>query len=188
MKFIRLFLIIIFLGSAVSCSKNEENTPIGGVVGNITMLFSVSDKNGNDLLDPEYENNILEGTSLTYNKKIYPVDNTLQKNYDNYINGIPERTDLGSFVGLQLVNRYYVKNCYGYIYAKDHYYLYSGSLESGEERDDDIIINWGDGSKDIVHYHAHFDKKQGFFVRKVYLNDKIYETNSKISLKFDFIK
>lgn len=188
MKTVRYLFVILLASIAVSCSKNEENIPVGGMVGDITLLFSVSNASGNDLLDPEYENNILEGTSLTYNKKVYPIDNTLQKNYDNYINGIPERTDLGLFVGLQLVNCDYVKKCLGYFYAKNQYYLCSGSLNSGEDRDDDIIINWGDGSKDIVHYHAHYDKKHGFFVRKVYLNDKLYETNSKISLKFDFIK
>ena len=89
MKTVRFLLVILLASIAVSCSKHEEEKLTSSAF-DIEILFSLSDKSGNDLLNPEYENNILEEISLSYNKKEYPVDQTLQNNLDNLKNGSSE--------------------------------------------------------------------------------------------------
>ena len=87
MKKYRLSLPLFALLALVlfSCQKEEEQ--LTGVIQEMMIFFSVCDANGNDLLDPENENNILEDITLTYNKKTYPVDFDLQNRLDDWSSG-----------------------------------------------------------------------------------------------------
>ncbi|MBO7562814.1 MAG: hypothetical protein J6X91_07535 [Bacteroidales bacterium] len=183
MKTVRFLFVILLASIAVSCSKHEEEKAYG-TLNDITMVFSVSDANGNDLLNPEYENNILEGTTLLYRKKVYPVDQTLQNNLDNFKNGSSEWKN--STCLLQLLSSEWVQKYVGWGIAKDQYHLYIGPLNPIEQRDEDIIINWGDGSKDVIHYYYHYDEKKKKASRRVMFNNKFLE--DKISIRLDLVK
>lgn len=178
-----LFYIVVAFCSIVSCSKHEEKT-FSATISNIQIVVSVSDASGKDLLDPENENNILEGTTLLYRKKVYPIDHTLQNNLDNWKNGIPENKKTESL--LHLLTGEWVHKFIGIGFAKDQYHLYIGSLNPLEERDEDIIINWGNGSKDIIHYYYHWDEKKKKASRRVTFNNNLLE--DKLRIRIDLVK
>ena len=185
MKKYRLSLPLFALLALVlfSCQKEEEQ--LTGVIQEMMIFFSVCDANGNDLLDPENENNILEDITLTYNKKTYPVDFDLQNRLDDWSSGngrFPHEIN-----GLlQLLSVKWVRTYVGFVIA-DKYYLIIGPMSARVERDEDYIIDWGDGSKEIIHYYYHFDTKKRKASRRVTINGKPHE-GDKIYVRLDFIK
>lgn len=94
----------------------------------VTIRAYVVDGNGTDLLNPENENNVLDGVSLTYRDDVYFLTQKTKE--------LPLE-----FHGFELFTD-----------AEGKYYLYFGELDGADEYDDDFIITWKSGAQDIIHY------------------------------------
>ncbi len=116
------FAVIVLL-SAVTLLADSCAMDYAAVV----LRIYVTDKQGNDLLNPEVNGFIGNNIELEFRGEKYTTTN------------IPTKTTSYTFHGLS-VNQD----------NEDKYYLYFGQLSGEEKFDDEFRITWGDGSKDII--------------------------------------
>lgn len=104
----------------------------------VTLHIYVSDAEGNNLVDPNYEQNILHGLSITYKGDTYE-----QVPFTDESDIIDTKTYVPTFLGL-----------FNYADANNVWYVGFGEIDGELDMDEDLTINWPDGSTDVIHYHC----------------------------------
>ena len=127
---------LILLMSVSACDDNE-----GRIVdwAPVSISLTVTDSNnGSDLLNPQNNSNILDGTSLTFKEKTYEVS------YDfiNHFEG--SKAYMPTMYGLQ----FDTVRTNGNVLCR----LLFGEIDGGADMDEDLVINWGDGTTDVINY------------------------------------
>ena len=98
----------------------------------VNILISVRDRQGADLLDPERSDSYFRNASIQYKGETYPAR----------LEG-----DAGS--------RVYIASIYGYyLIYQGGWKLIFGEIDGAVDMDEDLILSWPDGTKDIIHYHC----------------------------------
>lgn len=108
----------------------------------VNIYIYATDSVGNSIIQPE-----MPGMSLTYKGETYTV-----KDWNEKVNQIQTRAYLAILHGLYAQQDY---NSY-----RNEYRLVFGEIDGAADMDEDITLNWPDGSTDVIHYHCS-DHKEG---------------------------
>ncbi len=135
---VKLMFILLATMGLFGCSEEHKNDPIEIDFAPISISFTVQDRAGNDLLSPQYENNILSDS-------IYIV-------YDNM------KFPLGVDMSEQTQTRAYYAPLSGLEHSKfgNDYYFTFGSFNGDQNWDDTFEVHWGDGSSDKISFIRSF--------------------------------
>lgn len=161
----RTFTKLILLAAVVFSAACSDDNPSGVRCDMIwdfypmNITFKVSDAGGHDLLDPEYDKNILEDISVKYRGNTYvvdePGDTPFTRAYMPHWHGLHTR------------------------YSKDEecLLLYFGEFSPsfyGSHKDDKLTIDWGDGTKDKVTFDFYVTYKDcaPIVTKRIFLNGK----------------
>ena len=143
-----LFLLAtLFLAGACNILPDDPDTPIVDWYP-VNVILTVQDSNGNDLLDPSREDTFAHGTTLAFKGETYGVQAILYSSSA----GKPEtKAYLARIRGLQLD--------YGNVWISQDvqrtcYYLVFGEIDGAVDMDEDLVVKWPDGSKDVITYHC----------------------------------
>lgn len=155
-KLLFLFLILFSISGVLSsCNQTEDDYYIIDWAP-VSLFIEVKDKAGNDLLDPDVENNILAGTTILYKGTTYEVKRDHYDQFLDYLQKTATRAYLAHMYGLQLMN----KNMFNREDLTDVFYLEFGEIDGAVDMDEDFVITWPDKSKNVIHYHCS-DHKYG---------------------------
>ncbi len=166
MKRIPSLLMLLVMMTVTSCDF-FENEIIGDKIidyAPITIEISATDTEGNDLFDPQFQDNVLDqNITFTYCDSTYEVDITTARYYQTrtYL-ALPHPPVLHS--------------------GADHYFIQIGEW-AGDQKwtDEPIVINWPDGT----HHRLTFTlKKAGITHAKYYLDGQEHRGN-KFSLVYE---
>lgn len=108
----------------------------------VNIYIYATDSVGNSIIQPE-----MPGMSLTYKGETYTVKDLNEKG-----NQVQTRAYMATMQGL------YVQRDYDTYQAE--YRLVFGEIDGAADMDEDITLNWPDGSTDVIHYHCS-DHKEG---------------------------
>lgn len=136
----------------VSCLGDEDDSWDGIIVdwNPVVLIFEVHDASGNDLLDPALANNLIEETTISFQGKTYGVSHSWLDT-GHLTEAKPEtRAYLPTMRGLQLIKKSFVHP----LETKDGYALYFGEIDGVFDIDEDLVLQWPDGKKNIIHYHC----------------------------------
>ena len=167
MKCLNLLASLSLLFTAVACGDDS-----GWIVDWTPVCVSITatDMNGNDLLDPASNSCILEGTTLTFQEETYEVSYDFMNRFEGAKAYMPR------MYGLQLDT----------LRTADEvrYMLFFGEIDGAKDMNEDIVINWGNGTTDIINYHCwkHNERKLSC-KREWKVNGKKVDGN-----KFAFVK
>lgn len=143
-----ILLLMTVLG-VLSCTAEDsltglpQDTGMVGSYGNyssgiitqwmpVNVFVRIRDKQGADLLDPERNASYYPNASIEYKGKVYPAR---------------QAGDIGSRAYQATIYGYYLINQGGWM-------LMFGEIDGAADLDEDLILRWPDGSKDIIHYHC----------------------------------
>ena len=130
----------------------------------VNVYIYATDSTGNSIIGPE-----MPGMSLTFKNETYTVRNWYHK-FDSLIY---TRAYLAVIDGL-----------YAEPYYDDNdsllYRLSFGEIDGAADMDEDITLNWPDGSTDVIHYHCsdHKEGKNPKCNRSWKLNGKKHDGNA----------
>ena len=127
----------------------------------VNIYIYATDKEGNSIIEPD-----MPGMTLTYKDRTYSV-NDWNNRYDT-----PTKAYLAQLYGL-FAQEVEVRD------SVTTYRLIFGEIDGAADMDEDIILNWPDGSVDTIHYHCsdHKGGKNFKCNRSWKLNGKKHEGN-----------
>ena len=138
----------------VSCSEGlSDERPWDRLIVDwspVVLYFEIDDAAGNDLLDPELANKLVEETTITFKGKTYEVSRSWLDTGNRRDASLETRYYMPTMVGLQLIKWSMVRT----VETKDRYVLYFGEIDGALEMDEDLVIQWPDGKKNTIHYHC----------------------------------
>lgn len=153
-----LLIAVLFAGMSFSLTACDDEGEVDYVP--VKMLVYVSDGQGNDLLDPDNANNIIDKVTLTYRDSTYKVNNQIYT-----------RAYAASFLG-GIIEK---------ISTDNSYRLFIGEWDGdGKWNDEAVTLNWSDGTKNVISFSL---KKKGQTNAKYYLDGKKNDSNT-----FKFVK
>ncbi len=149
----------------ISCEKEPHNhNNNNGMIWDVTplnVIIYVQDSDGNDLLSPQFSDNILDDDIyVTYNDMKFP---------------------LGVDMSSETMSRAYLAVLSGLHHSKygNDYYLIFGEFDGATDWNDSFVIHWGDGTEDKIVFQHDFewsaDGSPDFVSSALYLNDKKVE-------------
>ena len=130
--------IVLGLVLLLAACDNENDRIVDWAPVDISI--TATDMYGNDLLDPLSNSSIVYGTTLTFKNKTYEVEYDIINHYDGakaympYMYGLQLDT---TRVGEERLCR-----------------LLFGEIDGGADMDEDLVINWGNGTSDVINYHC----------------------------------
>ncbi len=139
MKHRDLLAGLILLMSVSACDDDNN----GGVIVDwapVGISITATDSNGNDLLNPQSNSSILDGTSLTFKEKTYEVSYDFMNHFEGAKAYMPH------MYGLQLDT----VRTNGNTLCR----MLFGEIDGGADMNEDLVINWGDGTSDVINYHC----------------------------------
>lgn len=147
-------LLILVISTLQSCDIG--NDMIWDIYP-VNISFYVQDREGNDLLNPTTEGNILKNDiKVLYNGEEYPRDKDMSKT----------RAYLAVLSGLKTDK-----------YGND-YLLIFGEFDGAKDHNDSFTIDWGDGTQDRISFIHRFEmgnNEPKTYLTEVYLNRKKME-------------
>ena len=202
-KILTLLLALLTLGTFTSCIMttalliDEWAESEGGDYiidwAPVDLSIQLHDAQGNDLLDPENPNNLIDGTTLTFRGKTYEASREWYEKgmfhdwqYTEPIKGeeqeqevVSTRAYLACLYGL-----YLLRNGVPY-QEKPGFRLYFGEIDGGTNMSEELILSWPDGSRNVIYYHCsdHHEGKHASCNRWFKLDGK-----KQTSSEFDIIK
>lgn len=165
-KFTTALLFLLLSLCFYSCDTKVEDHDLIIDYVPITLHIQVVDKEGKTRLDTLAPNYLQEFPTLTYQNETHlctPPQKDRRFHRYNETNLPKLRAILAIFSGFHN------------IYCEDTQsrYLYFGELDGGSNYNDDFILTWPDGTKDVIHYDR---KVKGLDVKQSWsLNGKKME-------------
>lgn len=160
MKKVKLLFLFAMLftinGVLSSCDSSEDDNDYIIDWAPVSFFIEVRDKAGNDLLDPDAENNILAETTITYKGETYEVSRDNYDKFLDYLQNTATRAYAAHMYGVQLMN----KNLFNRDDLSNDFYLEFGEIDGALDMEEDFVITWPDKSKNVIHYHCS-DHKYG---------------------------
>ena len=126
------FVTLSVLLAATSC----EEIIGGGLIVDwtpVNVYIEAFDSDNNSIISPE-----MPGMTLTFKGETYTVRDKSSDVTKAY---------LAIMDGLLAVPQYEVD-------GKTVYHLVFGEIDGADDMDEDIVLNWPDGSQDVIHYHC----------------------------------
>ena len=151
-------------GFNVSLTKNSNfNDDIIWDFTTFNVNFFVSDKEGNDLINPDSKENILKNDiTVTYNDKEYKYKNE---------NKITPRLNLPAELAIRTF----------YYNSIDKFYIAFGEFTPIDNlKNETFTIDWGDGTKDEIKFDLYItweSPTEPIVHKKLYINDKEEEVD-----------
>ena len=108
----------------------------------VNVYLTVQDKSGKDLLDPESQDNWIEGTTITFKGETYKGSREW-RDARNDSDNVATRAYLAVMRGLNLVKD-----------SGNGFKLVFGEIDGAVDMDEDLVVSWPDGTKDTIHYHC----------------------------------
>lgn len=139
LRLLPLFLLLLVTGSC-------EVIPDDGWLVDwspVDVIIEAVDAGGNSIISPD-----MPGMSLTFKGETYTVK-TRQPEYK-----LPTKAYLAIMYGL-IATPWVVDE-----EGNQQYRLVFGEIDGAKDMDEDLILNWPDGSKDVIHYHCS-DHREG---------------------------
>ena len=132
----KILLTLLALTGILATGCEEEGYIVDWAPVNI--YIEAFDSAGNSIISPE-----MPGMTLTFKGEVYPViaDETPTKAYLAIIDGL-------------------VAKAYKEVDGKTIYRLVFGEIDGAKDMDEDIVLDWPDGSKDVIHYHCSDHKER----------------------------
>lgn len=127
-----ILLLTLFAFSSIILTSCEEKGFWCHDVSPFDINMIIEDADGNNLLNPEFEGNIIDEMTITYNDETYKIDNTKEK--------IATRALPSEFYGLRHL-------------CSDngrHFITFGNFVGEHNYKEEKITINWGDGTSDEV--------------------------------------
>lgn len=134
-KITALFAFAAVMISLSGCNRQSEEMLIVDW-SPVNIIIEATDSDGNSIISPE-----MPGMTLTYKGETYQV----KKLHDR--NEIQTKAYLAILFGLYAEP---VSDSEG----NTTYRLCFGEIDGAADMDEDIILNWPDGSEDTIHYHC----------------------------------
>ncbi len=133
-------MLLSLLASVVSCDKEESEGEEDDMIidwGPIVFQFRAQNSNGDDLLDSASANFAADGLTIEFKNhtETFKLKSSLSKYYMPYYDGIKLRQY--DYEGSPYFGQYYIE---------------FGEFNGANNYDDDFIVTWKDGSKDVVHF------------------------------------
>jgi hypothetical protein len=158
MKKILFVTLMLFVFPFAGCKFDDCSDMIWDFV-NYNVDFQVTDEAGNDLLNPETENNITgNDISVEYKGEVFKIKTETKANMP-----LP--------LGLRM-------NYYGTVPV---YLLSFGEFAPDVGyKNETFIVDWGDGTRDQIKFDLEitWKKCKPTIHKTIYLNDKIYSNES----------
>lgn len=136
---LKVLLEVLLIPVLFTSCKKEEDYPIWEWdFAPVVIAINVVDESGNNLMDPATENSIAGNEiKITFRGKTYNLDEEPKS-----------RAYMPEFRGLYSFDKYREDFQYG---------LFFGELARDDNYDEEIVIDWGDGSKnDIIVFNHRF--------------------------------
>lgn len=169
MKKITYFYLTIILAGMVfsSCDKLLGEYEVDWAPVNINI--EAVDNDGNSIISPE-----MQGMTLTFKGETYEVLDA-----EKYYETPQTKAYLAILHGLFAVPMYEVE-------GKTVYRLQFGEIDGAADMDEDIVLNWPDGTTDTIHYHCSDHRERNLKCKRSWkLNGKAHEGNTfRFSGKF----
>lgn len=156
------YLTIILAGMIFSsCDKILGDYIVDWAPVNINI--EAIDNGGNSIISPE-----IQGMTLIYKGETYEVLDA-----EKYYEAPQTKAYHAILHGLFAVPMYEVE-------GKTIYRLQFGEIDGAADMDEDIVLNWPDGSTDTIHYHCsdHREGRNPKCNRSWKLNGKKHEGNT----------
>lgn len=135
----KLFYVMLALVGLVSCEEISAPWDIIVDWAPVELTIEAYDAEGNSIISPE-----MPGMTLTFKGETYTVkDGTNPSEGEMQTKALP-----AIFYGL--VARP-VQGDQGEIVG---YILHFGEIDGAADMDEDLVLNWPDGSTDTIHYHC----------------------------------
>lgn len=140
----RKILLAIAVSSAILLTGCEKLLGGDWIVdwAPVNIYIEAVDADNNSIISQE-----MPGMTLTFKGKTYTVKDVEDKSN-------PETKAYRAIMeGLLAVPQYEIN-------GKTVYRLVFGEIDGAADMDEDIVLNWPDGSKDVIHYHCS-DHREG---------------------------
>ncbi|MGN0201525.1 MAG: hypothetical protein ACI399_01290 [Candidatus Cryptobacteroides sp.] len=122
----------------------------------VILDISVEDQYGNDLLNPEYPGNIVEGSSITFQGTEYDAVCDLYEQFAGSGSETDENPEEGNSG-----TKAYIPRMGGFILMNGEmsgnssikgFFMRFGEIDGAADLDEKLVIKWGDGSRDEIRY------------------------------------
>lgn len=155
----KLTILLVFIVLFVSCSKNDDDYIIWDFF-NPSVEFVVVDADGNDLLNPYSDKNIISNWI------------TLKHNGITYEYGPSSKATMPKMLGIRLE---YSKSIGKWVLAFGEF-----APDTNTNIDQEFIIDWGDGTKDNIKFDLYttWKNNEPTVHKKIWLNDELYSEES----------
>lgn len=152
-----LFLVILS-AIAISCDSSDD---IIWDIYPVEIYISIEDKDGNNLLDPETDGNLIgQNFIMNYDGEDYPADWSYLNMYPEERNEIRTRAYMPHFYGL-IPRKYWVEDETGEYIESREYRLLFGEFEGAKNQDLTFrFIVPGREGEDVIHIKHKYDYKQ----------------------------
>ena len=132
----RIFFFAVCLAvltAAASCDDGSEDWIVDWAPVNVTI--EASDADGHSIISPD-----MPGLTLTFRGETYTVKDIEAQN--------PAMTKayLAVMYGLRAVPQE--------VEGETVYRLVFGEIDGAADMDEDMVLDWPDGSRDVIHYHC----------------------------------
>lgn len=143
-KFFEIVLACLAVLSFAACEKNsadkpEEEDETDYIVdwGPVEVIVEVVDDKGNDLLNPNNPDNMIEGSTISFRGKVYEalLPSAVTKEYLAIIEGF-------------LLRKYTTEE------GAVKYRLVFGEIDGAKDMDEDLVVTLPDGTTGTIHYHC----------------------------------
>lgn len=135
----------------------------------VVMDFFVRDQYGNDLLNPEYPDNIIEGSTITFQGIKYSASTEMYNQYiRDEVADVPQtKAYLPRMDGFVLMNGEMTGN--GNVSG---FFMRFGEIDGAADMDEILSIRWADGTRDEIRYVCsnHKEGRNPTCNRSYYLN------------------
>lgn len=145
MKLCNTLLVLAGMLALTSCDKNAKDPDDDGNYiidwAPVSVYIEATDAEGNSIISPE-----MPGMTLTFKGETYSVRDWSTR-YDE-------------FTPRDCPTKEYLAFLYG-LFAQPYdgggvtlYRLNFGEIDGADDMDEDILLQWPDGSRDVIHYHC----------------------------------
>ncbi len=166
--------MVILLSLASACSKDDDFYSVD--YGPVIFYVYVEDKDGNNLVDPDYEGNLLEGTKVICEGKEYPLSDALSWSWT--------RTYFPHFYGVSYTyENYGMEDRNGN--RSERFILMVGEFDGAPGNRADVTLCLGDGTEISLSYESVEGKKDKNKIpgsKHRYLVDGVEQDNTMVRI------